>query len=314
MFTMEPRTSRSAGRACLQVRHVAFRLTARLRSKASSVSSTAPASPRARLAPTLLWRMSRRPKRSRAAAIRRATSASRVTSAAKAHARPPSPWINSTVSWAEESARSTTHTCAPSRPSTMAVARPLPMVWPEVCPPPTTIAALPSTRLPMIAQGYCGRTSEAVGMAPPFYRAAGACARARGWALTARGDLGVQQLPELPQVLEVEVLELVLDQQLDRALHHDLLVDGFEQVAEPLALLPGVAVEVDLPALDQRHHDVTRHLRHTGPRHVASPGLAPRFRVIHGNRAYQAPGEPAMPKADQRTPASNSLSMARARP
>src|SRR6266851_4123524 len=129
MFTIEPWVSRRAGRACLQVSQVAFRFTARLRSKASSVRSVATASPSARLAPTLLCRMSIRPKRSRAAAIRPSTSASRVTSAAKAQARPPSAAIRSTVSCAEAIARSTTQTCAPSRPSTM--------------------AALPSTRLPM---------------------------------------------------------------------------------------------------------------------------------------------------------------------
>ncbi len=49
------------------------------------------------------------------------------------------------MSWAEARSRSTTRTFAPSRARRRAVARPLPMVSPGVCPPPTRMATLPST-------------------------------------------------------------------------------------------------------------------------------------------------------------------------
>ena len=47
---------------------------------------------------------------------------------------------------AESSRRSTQSTVAPSRANRMAVARPLPMVSPGVCPAPTTTAVLPASR------------------------------------------------------------------------------------------------------------------------------------------------------------------------
>src|SRR5262245_4237079 len=91
--------------------------------------------------------MSSFPKRSSAAVTSRAAAASLVMSVSNAHASPPSSLIIFTVVSAEPRSRSATHTRAPSRASTTAVARPLPIVCPGVWPPPTTIAALPSTRL-----------------------------------------------------------------------------------------------------------------------------------------------------------------------
>src|SRR3954451_4468144 len=49
------------------------------------------------------------------------------------------------VSSAELRSRSTTRTRAPSRANSNAVARPLPIVSPGVCPPPTTTAVFPSS-------------------------------------------------------------------------------------------------------------------------------------------------------------------------
>src|SRR5437773_948467 len=54
--------------------------------------------------------------------------------------------IRSAVSWADSRRRSATITWAPSRASKSAVARPLPIVSPGVCPPPTTMAILSATR------------------------------------------------------------------------------------------------------------------------------------------------------------------------
>src|SRR5437764_4338547 len=186
MFTIEPPLSRSTGSACLQASHVPVRLTATLRTKASTVSSVAGASPSARLAPTLLCRMSSRPRRSWATATSRRTASSSVTSASTAHARPPSFAIRSTVSWAESRRRSATTTRAPSRASTSAVARPLPNVPPGVCPPPTTIAVLPSTRPRPLTWGPrpgppAPRRSERPGKAgAPLFPLAGTSAAAAG--------------------------------------------------------------------------------------------------------------------------------------
>src|SRR5262245_56016054 len=72
----------------------------------------------------------------------RAIDASSVTSTKPARASPPSSVIIAAVSRADSMRWSATQTRAPSRASSMAVARPLPIVAPGVCPPPTTIAIL----------------------------------------------------------------------------------------------------------------------------------------------------------------------------
>src|ERR1700756_660665 len=84
--------------------------------------------------------MSIRPPREIASATIALISASLVTSALNAAAMPPFAPIRSTVSWAEARLWSTHRTLAPSRAKVRAVARPLPMPSPGLCPAPTTIA------------------------------------------------------------------------------------------------------------------------------------------------------------------------------
>ena len=72
-------------------------------------------------------------------------------SAPCAMASPPASRIIATVSSADPSSRSTTTTLAPSRANVSAVARPLPIVSPGVCPPPITTATRPSKRPDMVA-------------------------------------------------------------------------------------------------------------------------------------------------------------------
>src|ERR1700758_4400587 len=84
--------------------------------------------------------MSIRPQREIASATIALISASLVTSALNAAAMPPFAPIMSTVSWAEARLWSTHSTRAPSRAKVSAVARPLPMPSPGLCPAPTTMA------------------------------------------------------------------------------------------------------------------------------------------------------------------------------
>src|SRR6266853_437237 len=131
---------RMIGITCLAAKIQLLRLIATQRSSASSVMSSSSASPAARLTPTLLCRISMRPQRACASATIALISASRVTSASKATAVPPLAPIMSTVSWADVRLWSTHSTFAPSRAKVSAVARPLPMPSPGLCPAPTTIA------------------------------------------------------------------------------------------------------------------------------------------------------------------------------
>src|SRR5215813_10089340 len=131
---------RMIGITCLAARMQLFRLIATQRSKASSVIVSSSASPPARLTPTLLCSTSIRPQRLMASSTIALMSASLVTSALQAAAVPCFSWIRSTVSWAEARSRSTHSTLAPSRAKVSAVARPLPMPSPGLCPAPTTMA------------------------------------------------------------------------------------------------------------------------------------------------------------------------------
>ena len=158
------------------------RFTAKMRSHVATSMSVATASPSARLAPTLLCSASRRPcardarvdggadrglvgdvDRLRVGARRpRRGSRRRCPPRARRRGRRP-------------------RTRAPSRASRIAVARPLPMVSPGVCPPPMTSATLPSTRPAMTApplptrvradgrprRGAARRTSSARSTVPP---------------------------------------------------------------------------------------------------------------------------------------------------
>ena len=74
-------------------------------------------------------------------------SASLVTSALNAAARPPLAAIISSVSCAEPKSRSTHNTLAPSRAKVSAVARPLPMPSPGLWPAPTTMATFSFRRM-----------------------------------------------------------------------------------------------------------------------------------------------------------------------
>src|SRR5256885_51646 len=93
-----------------------------------------------RLTPTLLCRMSMRPQRACASSTIALRSAFLVTSALNTAAVPSLAAIRSTVSWAEARLWSTHNTFAPSRAKVRAVARPLPMPSPGLCPAPTTMA------------------------------------------------------------------------------------------------------------------------------------------------------------------------------
>ena len=139
-----PPRARMIGIACLQDIQWLFRFTAKLRSNASSVRSTATASPSAMLAPTLLWRMSRAPWLAAAPLMSFTTEFSSVASTCAATASPPASTIMSTVSWADARSRSATTTLAPSRPNTIAVALPFPMVVPRSLPTPYYNRNLPS--------------------------------------------------------------------------------------------------------------------------------------------------------------------------
>src|SRR5215831_1703123 len=131
---------RMIGITCLAARMQPFKLIATQRSNASSVIASSSASPPARLTPTLLCRMSMRPQRLIASAAIASICALLVTSAPKTAAVPPFAAIMSTVSSAEARLRSTHRTAAPSRAKVSAVARPLPMPSPGLCPAPTTMA------------------------------------------------------------------------------------------------------------------------------------------------------------------------------
>src|ERR1700730_5248510 len=84
--------------------------------------------------------MSMRPHRLCASSTIALMSRSLVTSASNAIALPPSASIIPAVSCAENTLRSTHSTRAPSRAKVSAVARPLPMPSPGLCPAPTTMA------------------------------------------------------------------------------------------------------------------------------------------------------------------------------
>ena len=150
--------ARMTGRACLQARTTPRKLTAMIRSKASVEISVTGASPPVTLIPTLLWRISSRPRCSLQWLTAASRLASSTTSAATASPCPPSRCISSTVSCAESMSRSTASTWAPSRANSNAVARPLPMVGPGVWPAPTTIAILLFSRISLwsLDSGYQG--------------------------------------------------------------------------------------------------------------------------------------------------------------
>src|SRR6185312_1278977 len=132
--------ARMIGMTCLAASTQLLKLIATQRSKASSEMSSNSASPPDRLTPTLLCRMSIRPQRPIASATIAFSSAVLVTSVLNAAAVPSLAAIRSTVSWAEARLWSTHNTLAPSRAKVRAVARPLPMPSPGLCPAPTTMA------------------------------------------------------------------------------------------------------------------------------------------------------------------------------
>src|SRR6267143_1077743 len=91
--------------------------------------------------------MSIRPHRFFASAIIIAIADSLVTSASKAKQSPPACRTIAAVSSASLSSRSTDMTFAPSCANRSAVARPLPMPVPGLCPAPTMIAVFDSSRM-----------------------------------------------------------------------------------------------------------------------------------------------------------------------
>src|SRR5256885_7701499 len=131
------------GMTCFIVRNALFRFTAITRSHFSSGNSTTP--PTSAI-PTLLSRMSMRPKSATQARTIASTSAFLVTSARNGSASPPSPEMMFAVSSAAERLTSTQNTLAPSRAQATAVALPLPHPGP-IEPAPTIIATLSLRRL-----------------------------------------------------------------------------------------------------------------------------------------------------------------------
>src|SRR5712692_3205283 len=87
-----------------------------------------------------------------AAAMAAESVASLVTSASKATHSPPPCLTIDTVSSADARSRSTAMTFAPSCANRSAVARPLPIPSPGLCPAPMTMAVFPSRRMTS-----CGR-------------------------------------------------------------------------------------------------------------------------------------------------------------
>src|SRR5947209_13915803 len=128
---------------CFMVRNALFRLTAITRSHFSSGSSTTP--PTSAM-PTLLSRMSMRPKSATHARTIASTSLFLVTSARNGNASPPSPEMMFAVSSAADRFTSTQNTFAPSRAQATAVALPLPQPGP-IEPAPTIMATLSFRRL-----------------------------------------------------------------------------------------------------------------------------------------------------------------------
>jgi hypothetical protein len=131
-----PRASR-CGMPILQHRNTDLRLTSWTRCHASSDVSRTEASSFGEI-PALLKRMSMPPNRATVSSYMRVTSASLVTSA-WTYMPPISPVVCSPAS----SARSTTHTSAPSSANRTAVSRPMPLA------PPVMTATLPARRAAM---------------------------------------------------------------------------------------------------------------------------------------------------------------------
>src|SRR3954452_18908886 len=128
---------------CFMVRNALFRFTAITRSHLSSGNSTTP--PTSAI-PTLLSRMSMRPKSATHAFTIASTSSLLVTSARNGSARPPSPAMMLAGSSPGASLTSTQKTRAPSRAQATAVALPLPHPGP-IEPAPTINATLSLRRL-----------------------------------------------------------------------------------------------------------------------------------------------------------------------
>src|SRR5436190_95846 len=128
---------------CFMVRNALFRFTAITRSHFSSGNSTTP--PTSAM-PTLLSRMSMRPKSATQARTIASTSSLLVTSARNGSASPPSPEMMLAVSSAAARLMSTQNTFAPSRAQATAVALPLPQPGP-IEPAPTINATLSFRRL-----------------------------------------------------------------------------------------------------------------------------------------------------------------------
>jgi hypothetical protein len=134
-----------------------FRLMSKTGSQSSAEMSQTPPSS---AIPTLLFRMSMRPWRSRVASATRLISASLATSAAIACALPPSCSISAVVSPAASPLRSTQTTFTPSRAKVTAVALPLPQPGP-IEPAPITIATLSRKRSPMMSLQSVSRAVRA---------------------------------------------------------------------------------------------------------------------------------------------------------
>src|SRR5437588_525895 len=144
ILMMEPPPSTTiSGMTCFMVRNAPFRFTAITRSHFSSGNSTTP--PTSAM-PTLLSRMSMRPKSATHARTIASTSSFFVTSARNGSARPPSREMMFAVSSAAARLTSTQNTLAPSRAQATAVALPLPHPGP-IEPAPTIMATLSLRRL-----------------------------------------------------------------------------------------------------------------------------------------------------------------------
>src|SRR6185503_7656222 len=143
MLMMAPEPWRSiTGSACLQPRKTLFRLKSTCASQTSSDISTGPP---AAEPPTLLTRMSRRPKCSTQAATISATALPSVTSHRCARM---SVFAAFSVSTRRSACRSTAKIFAPSSAKRAAIARPLPQPGPTE-PAPVTMATLPLSLEPI---------------------------------------------------------------------------------------------------------------------------------------------------------------------
>src|SRR6516225_11933843 len=156
-----PPTRRIAGSTARDIKNGPFRFVARTRSHSSSlILSTV----ETLSAPALFTRTSIRPKAFSVSSAALRPSSSRVTSAARAMASPPTSLISFTTPSRDSRRRPKTATLAPPAARPKAIARPIPD------PPPVTIVTLPFNRVTISLTLASNRCTIPAGALPPAVR------------------------------------------------------------------------------------------------------------------------------------------------